>query len=186
MKKTQFQKLKRKANKLASKNAALESRARQAEDRAARAEELADYYEKRFLAFGSNVETVSEDTDAVKVLAWNLEPQVWGQYCAINPMLEMTGDIYEKTKTRLVESIVRGLLEKNLVQFIVKNPYESFGSFSVYSTVGAKMYVVPWEQTPHEKTLRVEQFVHETLSRSEEVKPDEGKGLLPTGPTGKK
>ena len=166
MKKTKFQKLKRKASKLASKNAELESRA-------ARAEELADYYEKRFLAFGSNVETVSEDTDAVKVLAWNLEPQVWGQWCAINPMLEMTGDIYEKIKTRLVESIVRGLLEKNLVQFIVKSPDESFGSFSVYYTVGAKMYVVPWEQTPHEKTLRVEQFVHETLDKAKEDQKDD-------------
>ena len=178
MKKTQFQKLKGKVSKLARKNAALESRARQAE-------ELADYYEKRFLAFGSNVETVSEDTDAVKVLTWNLEPQVWGQYCAINPLIEMSWDVYEAIKTRLVESIVRGLLERNLVQFIVKNPDESFDPFS-YSTVGAKMYVVPWEQTPHEKTIRVEQFVHETLSRSEGVKPDEGKGLLPTGPTGKK
>lgn len=76
-----------------------------------------------------------------------IKPTAYGNYVMINDDLE--NQIIDDCEEKLVESLVRGLIKSNAVQFIVKNisdgnPFD--GPLNQYNTVAAKLLVVPWYQ----------------------------------------
>lgn len=122
-----------------------------------RAEEKAAFYERRFRELGSNVETVEPETGPVATLIWNVESQTWGQYSIVTETPQ--DDMVKHVSRKLIESIADGLIQQNLVQIIVRDgdlPFEQH-------TIAAKLYVVPWDRMPHERTIKIKQFIDETL-----------------------
>ena len=91
---------------------------------------------------------------------WTIEQQPWGTYIALDR--ELSEEEQETAKKRIVESIVKGLIERNLVQFISKDRDERF-PIAEYKTLAAKLYVVPWEQMPHKRTIELRKYVENTL-----------------------
>lgn len=121
------------------------------------ATDKAEYYKKRFRKFGSNVDTTDlESGKIVCMVKWTLTPEVYGQYARLDPHFATSID-YGKEIERLVTThLVEGLIDNELVQFIWSSgdDHELFGK-----TVGAKLYVVPWEQMPHSKIIEMKQYV---------------------------
>ena len=72
----------------------------------------------------------------------DIKPEPWGQYARISDKIEITDDILESIKNRVVSQIARGLMDKDLVQFIVHD----HDIFPDQITIGAKLWVVPWEK----------------------------------------
>lgn len=120
------------------------------------AENKANDYRSRFETFGSNVETV-ENLKGVKVLKWSLKPQPWGTYATYINDSEPSKEILKKC---LADRIAKGLIENNVVQFIDK-PRSNDDPLSAVSTMGAKLFVIPWEQVPHTRFLEVMQKARE-------------------------
>ena len=65
-------------------------------------------------------------------------PMTFGNYVVTD---ELNDKIIEGCERELVASLVRGLMEVNAVQFIVR---EGDSAFYDYNTVAAKLRVVPW------------------------------------------
>lgn len=82
------------------------------------------------------------ETDAIKSIRVELDVSPFGTYAVIEQD-ENKDKIVEKVKGLLTEKIVKGLMDSELIQFIVREPEPLFGRM----TVGAKINVVPWEQT---------------------------------------
>ena len=126
----------------------------------------AEYYRKRFRDFGSNVGTVEPDNGKiVQMLKWELKPQAWGQYCVVDDVLIEKNDmetVYRVLEDKVIKGIAKGLIERNLVQFISKGP-DAFDPLNRYGTYAAKLYVVPWEQMPHGKILELKQYSDEVI-----------------------
>lgn len=142
-----------------------ENEARFQREKRLEAEEKAKFYEDRFRRFGSNVETVDPGSGKLVVMEkWTIEQQPWGKYAICRE--DISDEELEKLKESIVEGLVRGLIEKNLVQFILKERNTVF-PIAEFKTLGAKLYVVPWEQMPHERTLELERFVKNTLEGGE-------------------
>ena len=115
------------------------------------AEEEAEYYKDRFRKFGSNVETVEPTGKLVECLKWTVEQQPWGQYAKTDK--PGSDDWIAYVHKWLTERLVKGLMDRNIVQFI-DSEEGPFGS--VYAV---KLYVVPWEQMPHARTIELQQYV---------------------------
>lgn len=147
---------------LETRRAAVEKQRRTvAEDKVARATDEAEYYKSRFRKMGSNVETVDPGRGkAVAMETWELEPEAWGNYVIVGD--ETPDDVIDKYKDMIVSSIVRGLIDRNIVQFI---PGESWGPITGLKKLGAKLYVVPWEQMPHEKTVTLQRYVENAFTQ---------------------
>ena len=122
------------------------------------AEDKAEAYRKRFEEFGTNVETI-EDINGVKMLKWTMMPRPWGAYAAYSQDMPINKDEIKKT---LAYRIANGLIENNVVQFIDKpaDPEDPIGNVS---TLGAKLYVIPWDKVPHSRTLELRQRVAEII-----------------------
>ena len=139
----------------------LEIEIEKATDRAKKAEEEAEYYKSRFRAFGSNVESIDpKGWSPVELLKWELKPEIWGKY------IRFDGEIVEKSdegkirdllEKETLQGIAKGLIERNIVQFIVREP-DAFDPLNRYGTFAGKLYVVPWEQMPHERTIELRQY----------------------------
>lgn len=143
-----------------------ENEARFQREKRLEAEEKAKFYEDRFRRFGSNVETVDTGSgECVVTEKWTIEQQPWGKYVTCRE--DISDEELEKLKEFLVDGIARGLIEKNLVQFISKERNDHF-PIAEFKTLAAKLYVVPWEQMPHAKTLELEKFVKNTLEGGED------------------
>lgn len=124
------------------------------------AEETANYYEKRFRAFGSNVETDENAKGYCLVKEkWELNPQTWGNYALLCD--NVTEEQKEAVIQRLTQSIVDGLVKNNLLQIVER---EGCGPFE-HNTVAVKLYVIPWEQIPHKRTMAVYRYAENTLQR---------------------
>lgn len=80
----------------------------------------------------------------------DVKPQPWGQYIALMEDTKITDIQWEEIKYKLTESIVKGLIEKKLVQFIFKDSDVPFAP----QTIGAKLFVIPWEQTVNGGVIR--------------------------------
>ena len=136
-------------------------------ERAARiqAEETAEYYKDRFRKFGSNVDTVEPDSGKlVQMLKWEIEPQPWGTYALVDPHINER--VIEQRKRQLAENIARGLIERDILQFIVKSAdYDC--PLTKHGTIAAKLYAVPWEQMPHSKIIELKQYSDEIIDRSD-------------------
>ena len=71
------------------------------------------------------------------------KPLIYGTYISLMHDTEIPDETLSEIKKRLTEQLVRGLLDANMVQFII---HESDMPFEP-QTVGAKLFVVPWENT---------------------------------------
>lgn len=74
-----------------------------------------------------------------------IKPTAYGNYVMISD--DLNNQIIDGCEEKLVESLVRGLMQANVVQFIVKSNSKSDpirGPLNEYSTVAAKILVVPW------------------------------------------
>ena len=130
-----------------------------AEGKIADAERTAEYYKKRFREFGTNVDTVDlKSGNYVAQLKWELTPEQWGKYmnCAVHPRMAGMAQIPHRD---LAYEIAQSLIENNLIQFTSKDSMDYGGPLSEYYTIGAKLYVVPWEQMPHRRTMKMKQWV---------------------------
>jgi len=143
-----------------------EHRITSAEAEAERAKEEAEYYKKRFRDFGSNVETVEPDNGKiVQMLKWELKPQAWGHYVVVDDVLIENNNMRTVQRIladKVIEGLAKGLIERNLVQFITKGP-ESYNPLNRHGTYAAKLYVVPWEQMPHGKILELKHYSDEVI-----------------------
>ena len=121
-----------------------------------RAEETADYYKKRFREFGSNVTTIgSWDGMYCVEEKWEVEPVSYGTYAVTG---RDVGPEYEDyIIEELTHKIATGLVERNLIQ-VTKN--KDGGPFD--SAIGIKLFVVPWERMPHEHSIKIRRFLHDT------------------------
>lgn len=159
MKKQKYKRLKDKLYKEIKRRSFAESRLYTAGMRAIKAEEEARYYKTRFRAFGSNVETVEpDDSKDLRVLKWELKPEIYGNYLKIDDELIDPGYLEKK----VAEELAKGLVERNLVQFIKKDP-DNTDPLNRYGTFAAKIYVVPWEQVPHKQIIELKQLSDEIL-----------------------
>lgn len=128
-----------------------------AEARIDKAEEEAKYYKNRFREFGSNVETIEPGSGTLQMLKWQLKAEAWGQYIRLDDRIVEAHDketIQKIMSEEIVRKIAEGLIERNLVQFLIKDPVVS-DPLNRYGTYAAKLYVVPWEQVPHRKIIEV-------------------------------
>ena len=69
-----------------------------------------------------------------------IRPEQYGNYALM--VDELDDEILDQCKEKLVESLVKGLMDNNVVQFIERNSRPD--PLSMYSTVAAKINVIPW------------------------------------------
>lgn len=110
--------------------------------------------EKRLEIAGTETETVEEEFGMVQIIRAQAIP--YGIYTRVNKIhldeLSSTELLNELTsiKQELTNEIAKALIEQNIVQFIIKEPGMYDGPFEAivqeFGTVGAKLYVIPWEQ----------------------------------------
>ena len=104
--------------------------------------------QRRLRKAGMESETMDQGTGALRVIT--AESQAIGDYVKMNPA-EMTDENIRMAERELAEKLAHELMDQNLVQFIIKQPGELVGPFGEkgpdYGTVGAKMFVIPWEET---------------------------------------
>ena len=122
------------------------------------AEDKVNSYRKRFEELGRNVKTV-EEIPGANVLKWTIKPQPWGTYAAYVKDLKPNMDVMRES---LVSKIAKGLIENDIVQFIDKTGSDD-DPFNVMSTLGAKLYVIPWDRVPHTGILEVRQIAAEMV-----------------------
>lgn len=136
-------------------------------DERERYKEKAEYYEKRFREFGKNVETIEPDNLCIKQLKWEIQPEKYGDYAMIMKHFDMSvKEMGEALREKIVRGMSEAMIENNLVQFI-ENFSDNDDPFSLMGTIGAKMYVIPWEQMPHKRTIEIRQYVENTLEEGE-------------------
>ncbi len=130
-----------------------------AESKIDEAEQKASYYKKRIRKIGENMETVNvRPGKAVAMVKWEISPEIYGTYKRID-RIDLLSE--ETIKKELAMRIAEGLLDQELIQFICKEtePYDPLGRFA---TIGAKVYVVPWELMPHQRSMELMQYVDNT------------------------
>lgn len=102
---------------------------------------------KRLRLAGSMVETIDGPTGKIQII--KAEAKAWGNY-----VIGYEINAIEEYKERLIRDIAAGLAESNVVQFIVKGAND-FYPLDQYMTVGAKLYVVPWEELRTGNTIKL-------------------------------
>ena len=108
-----------------------------------RKEEAIDRLEelqKRFDEMGSRVETYDVQGGAIECI--EIKPQTWGTYEAFCGHQEFSKEQLDEIKRRLVSSLADGMMKWNLVQIIAHDGLTPISP----ATVGAKLYVVPWDK----------------------------------------
>lgn len=143
------------------------------EKRVEDAEKKAQFYTERFRKLGSNVETVNPESDKlVTMLKWELDPVRAGAYMMIHPIMMEEMDqrtAYNTIRDDLANEIAKGLLESDMVQLFTKGQDQT-DPLNPYGTAGAKLYVIPWEQMPHKRTVEIKQYVENTLEEGDTIK----------------
>ena len=81
----------------------------------------------------------------LKIETKTIRPKQYGNYVMLSGE-ELTNQVIDECKDELVRGIAKGLMEENVVQFIVKDE-EDIGPFSQFHTVAAKLNVIPWYET---------------------------------------
>lgn len=134
------------------------------------AEERYNRLKKRFMEFGRNVETVDPESGRNLVAEkWEMHAESLGNSLMFSTRKDdLTQADYlaliDQYKAELIKGIVNVLMEDQLVQFYTKEEdYPLFGG----TILGAKIYVVPWEQVPHRRTVELRRYVENTLKEDE-------------------
>ena len=126
------------------------------------AKQKAAYYKKRFIEFGKNVDTQDMDKGRyISMLKWELKPEPYGQYaCVHKAFIDENGEVLNGLKGSIIRTLVEGIIENDLAQIIVKDEEDPLYPFR---TVAAKVYIVPWEQMPHKRTIELKEYVQNVL-----------------------
>ena len=89
---------------------------------------------------------------------FTVRPELYGQYCLESESVACDDDeIIECCKEELAHSLAKAMIERNLVQFIIKGfrGYPQSDNPFCGRTVGIKAYIVPWERMQtHDRNLR--------------------------------
>ena len=105
--------------------------------------------EKRFRDLGRKVEMFHVQGTGIECIEINPEP--WGNYFSLFSDFDLQGEMLDGIKERLVIGIARGLIAKNLVQFIFHD------DFMGKKTVAAKVWIVPWDQLVKKVIIRTDE-----------------------------
>lgn len=88
----------------------------------------------------------------------DIEPETIGNYMTVSVLEaeEMDKVLLEKIKGEFASRAAEYLIQNNLMQIFFKNRNE-YDPLSQYTTVGAKLFVIPWEQLSvfDKKTIQV-------------------------------
>ena len=74
-----------------------------------------------------------------------VKPVPYGQYAVISDATQFER-VIDEVKSRLVSNLARGLMESGMVQFVCQGD-TPYNPLSTRVTIGAKLYVVPWDKT---------------------------------------
>ena len=105
---------------------------------------------KRFRRLGSQIRTIEEtENSSLRVVTTkiDIEPLQFGGYIALKngTVEDWKDEILEEAKSRLAAQLATALMENNMLQFIVRDQSE-FSPLDQFTTVAAKVNIVPWEQ----------------------------------------
>lgn len=98
----------------------------------------------RLNRLGTQIESL-ESGDPIQMI--EIKPIPFGQYAMLTDDF-MFEEIPDAIKSQIVNNMASQLLENAYVQFMV-----GFNNFIGAVTLGAKMYVVPWEQMARRRTV---------------------------------
>ena len=114
--------------------------------------------EKRLEIAGAETETIEEGVGTVQIIRAQVIP--YGTYVRVD---KIPLDELKFIKGELTREIAKALIEQNIVQFIIKEPGMYDGPFGTidqeYGTIGAKLYVIPWEQMRTGRTIEIRRMV---------------------------
>lgn len=115
--------------------------------------------EKRFMRLGDQIETMEQKGPALQTIIQqiDIEPIQFGKYLRmtmLDPNSEYEDEIFKETKGRITEQIANALIENNLVQFIIRDQNQ-YSPLDMFTTVAAKITVVPWEQMAIGRRIRI-------------------------------
>ena len=133
------------------------------------AEERYNRLKKRFMEFGRNVITEYPGSGNIVTEKWEMHAESLGNGLMFSTRKDdLTQEdflaLIDQYKAELIMGIVNVLMEDQLVQFYTKEEaYPLFGG----TILGAKIYVVPWEQVPHRRTVELRRYVENTLTEDE-------------------
>lgn len=114
---------------------------------------------KRFMRLGDQIETMDKRGPALQTIIKeiDIEPIQFGDYLAMS-MLDSNREyqdvVFEEAKGRMAEKLATGLIENNLVQFIIRDQ-NHYDPLNMFTTVAAKITVVPWEQMAIGRRIRM-------------------------------
>ena len=154
MKKKTYKKLENKYYRLQKRATAAEGRAILAEQNAEANEKLAKRFVKRFYDIGSHTKTISGGGSGLKVIQFELNPEMIGNWARLAPGI--SDEDMDLVKLKATETLARFMVENQCVQFIhgEKGP---FGE----ETIGVKAFVVPWEQAAYKHPVIIRERVDE-------------------------
>lgn len=115
--------------------------------------------EKRFMRLGDQIETMEQKGPALQTIIQqiDIEPIQFGKYLSmtmLDPNIEYQDEIFKEAKGRITEQIANALIENNLVQFIIGDQ-NKYSTLDMFTTVAAKITVVPWEQMAIGRRIRM-------------------------------
>ena len=115
--------------------------------------------EKRLEIAGTETETIEDEVGTIQIIRAETIP--YGSFTRVGNDIHL--DDLESVKMELTREIAKALIDQSIVQFIIKKPgmYDGpFGDiFQGYKTIGAKLYVIPWEQMRTGRTIEIRRMV---------------------------
>ena len=121
-----------------------------------KAVDKAEWYVERFRKLGSKFDTIPADPYAV--VEWEADPEQYGTFMAFCDNIVPESEMFQRVRREIVTKIVNGLLEQNLVQFIYRD--RAYDPLSCLPTLGAKLYVLPWDQVPYRNKIRLTTWMY--------------------------
>lgn len=93
-----------------------------------------------------------------------IDTMQWGNWAAV---LDDCDRFIDDITNRLASSLVRGLIQQNIVRIIIKEPGDFFNPIQGWGTVAVKLTVVPWEQVTSRRLIyKGGQYERETGSEA--------------------
>lgn len=115
--------------------------------------------EKRLEIAGAETETIEEGVGMVQIIRAEVIP--YGTYTRVGNYIHL--DDLTSVKMELTREIAKALIDQNIVQFIIKEPGMHDGPFGDifqgYKTIGAKLFVIPWEQMRTGRKIEIRRMV---------------------------
>lgn len=111
-------------------------------------------YKQRFRKIGAaDVHTSAN----MPVQVIELEPKIYGNYFQVTDDNLLNGEMLQYLKGELAKTLAEGLLNEDMVKYIIKES-NNYGPLEKFGTIGAKLYVIPWEDISVFKPLHMMRF----------------------------